>query len=288
MSKRPDAVQSSMSPLRYGSLGLASIALAAMLATIGMEAGAQRLPSKPASSRTSNARMKGIWEPVNYNQDLTLEGVYFVTPTTGWASGQGGTIIRTTDGGATWTAQLGGDPQNPDRSIRDLRFVDQRHGFAVQSTGVGDHSLLRTVDGRTWRASGTIAQHRGDYVFTSPTVGFVSDHNVISRTRDAGRSWQKVMDCAASITVNGLARTTPCSIESLSFPTPQIGYGAATAPSGVKGSVHRQDDRRRQHMGDTASAGRRIGSPGLHHVHRSQQWLPLHVRGKVFLHRGRW
>jgi photosystem II stability/assembly factor-like uncharacterized protein len=172
---------------------------------------------------------------VSYNQDLALESVYFVTPRTGWASGQGGTIIKTTDAGAHWTPQLGGDPQSPGLPIRDLRFVDQRHGFAVQATGVGDHSLLRTVDGRTWRASGTIAQHRGDYVFTSPTVGFVSAGNEIRRTRDAGRSWQKVMDCAASINVNGLTRNVRCSIESLSFPTPQVGYGVGNSEGGVKG-----------------------------------------------------
>ena len=193
-------------------------------------------------SRASNVRMKGIWEPVNYGEDLTLESVYFVTPTVGWASGQAGTIIKTVDGGAHWTPQLGGTPQNESRSIGDLRFVDQRHGFAVQSTGIGDHALLRTIDGRSWKASGTVPQHRGDYVFTSPTVGFASTGNEIRRTRDAGRSWQKVMDCATSISVNGLARNTPCSIESLSFPTPQIGYGAGTAPGGIKGCLHRQDD----------------------------------------------
>jgi photosystem II stability/assembly factor-like uncharacterized protein len=212
------------------SLIVLGLAVAAM-------ASAQPVPRKPASSvpRTSNARMKGIWEPVNYGEDLTLESVYFVTPRVGWASGERGTIIKTVDGGAHWTPQLGGTPQNEARAIGDLRFVDQRHGFAVQSTGIGDHSLLRTVDGRTWRSSGTVPQHRGDYVFTSPTVGFASTGNEIRRTRDAGRSWQKVMDCATSVSVNGLSRNTPCSIESLSFPTPQIGYGVGTAPGGIKG-----------------------------------------------------
>jgi photosystem II stability/assembly factor-like uncharacterized protein len=194
----------------------------------------QRKPA-PSVPRASNARMKGIWEPVNYGEDLTLESVYFVTPRVGWASGASGTIIKTVDGGAHWSPQLGGTPQNEARAIGDLRFVDQRHGFAVQSTGIGDHALLRTVDGRTWRSSGTVPQHRGDYVFTSPTVGFASTGNEIRRTRDAGRSWQKVMDCATSVSVNGLSRNTPCGIEGLSFPTPQIGYGAGTAPSGISG-----------------------------------------------------
>lgn len=235
MSKRPAAGQRSAFVGHSGFLSL-TLFLAAFF-TAAPLAGAQRVATKPTSptSRASNARMKGIWEPVNYGEDLTLESVYFVTPTVGWASGQSGTIIKTVDAGAHWTPQLGGTAQNEARSIGDLRFVDQRHGFAVQATGIGDHSLLRTTDGRTWRASGTVPQHRGDYVFTSPTIGFASTGNEIRRTRDAGRSWQKVMDCATSISVNGLSRNTPCSIESLSFPTPQIGYGAATAPGGIKG-----------------------------------------------------
>lgn len=236
MSKRPAADQRSVFASLSSPAWLAVFLVFALFADVTLAA-AQRVAGKPASSmsRASNTRVKGIWEPVNYGEDLSLESVYFVTPTVGWASGQAGTIIKTVDGGAHWTPQLGGTPQNEGRSISDLRFVDQRHGFAVQSTGIGDHALLRTTDGRSWKASGTVPQHRGDYVFTSPTVGFASTGNEIRRTRDAGRSWQKVMDCATSISVNGLTRNTPCSIESLSFPTPQIGYGAGTAPGGIKG-----------------------------------------------------
>ena len=43
-------------------------------------------------------------------------------------------------------------------AIRELRFVDATHGFAVQSTGVGDYSLLRTSDGQTWDKPGKVAQ----------------------------------------------------------------------------------------------------------------------------------
>jgi photosystem II stability/assembly factor-like uncharacterized protein len=196
-------------------------------------ASAQRGATKQVSANamTASSRVKGIWESVSYNQDIALESVYFVTPTVGWASGKNGTIIKTVDAGAHWTAQLGGDPQNDSKKIADLRFVDQRHGFAVQSTGVGDHTLLRTVDGQTWRASGTVPQSRGDYVFTSPTVGFASTHNEIRRTRDAGRSWQKVLDCATTVNVDGLSRSVVCTVESLSFPTPEVGYGLALSPN---------------------------------------------------------
>ena len=186
--------------------------------------------------RTANAqqpRYKAVWEPVSYKQDLTLYSVYFVTPDIGWASGEGGTIIKTTDGGTTWTPQLGGDPQNAAREITDLRFVDQHTGFAVQVTGVGDHALLRTTDGENWEATGTVGQHRGDYIFTSSTVGFQSAKNTIFATQDAGRTWKPVMSCQMSVQVDGLTKTAACEMNSFHFPTPDVGYAMGGSP--VKG-----------------------------------------------------
>ena len=134
------------------AMPIAALVLSALISVSSQDAMAQRGRAKPVSAPGTSARTKGIWESVSYNQDLNLESVYFVTPNIGWASGAAGTIIKTLDGGAHWTPQLGGDPQGTGSTIRDLRFVDQRHGFAVQ-----DASLLRTVDGQTWRSSGTIS-----------------------------------------------------------------------------------------------------------------------------------
>ena len=209
-----------------GSVSFSVAVLTVAMAAVAPAAFAQRSPAMLAASTapSSAPRVKGIWEPVSYNQDLSLKSVYFVTPSIGWASGQGGTIIKTVDGGAHWAAQLGGDPENAASPIVDLRFVDQRHGFGAQYNGGGDPLLLRTVDGQTWRASGTVPYYRSDYLFTTPAVGFASVGKEVRRTGDAGHSWQKVMDCAAKINVDGLSRNVPCETVSLSFPTPQVGY----------------------------------------------------------------
>ena len=214
---------------------ITALALSALISMTSQDAIAQRRPAKPVSAPVTNSRMKGIWESVSYNQDLELTSVYFVTPKVGWVSGQAGTILKTVDAGAHWTPQLGGDPAGAASIIRDLRFVDQRHGFAVQNNGGSDPALLRTVDGQTWRASGTVPQHRGDYIFTTPTVGFTSTGIEIRRTRDAGRSWQKVMDCATNLNIDGLSRNIQCQIESITFPTPQIGYAAGQIPGNYRG-----------------------------------------------------
>ncbi len=38
----------------------------------------------------------------------SLQSVKFISTTVGWAVGVGGTILRTTDGGTTWTLQSSG------------------------------------------------------------------------------------------------------------------------------------------------------------------------------------
>ena len=192
---------------------------------------------RPATTTSAPPRFKAIWEPVNYKQDLELQSVYFVTPDIGWVSGAAGTILKTTDGGTTWTPQLGGDPQNDARRISGLKFVDQNNGFAYQTTGVGDWVLLHTTDGANWEASGTIGQGHGDYAFVSPTVGVQSAQQKIKRTQDAGKTWKPVANCALTVDVGGLSRNAQCDIEAFHFPTPNVGYAIGSLHGGIKGVV---------------------------------------------------
>src|SRR4051812_15009402 len=90
-------------------------------------------------------KFKAIWEPVNVKEDIELQSVRFSSPGEGWVAGgrtvMRGVILHTTDGGATWQIELG-DPGSSDRAYNDLRFAGPAL-FAVQSTGIGDHKLLR-------------------------------------------------------------------------------------------------------------------------------------------------
>ncbi|MGH8285831.1 MAG: hypothetical protein ACRETT_08700, partial [Steroidobacteraceae bacterium] len=43
---------------------------------------------------TAGTKLKGIWEPVNYSEDLELIDVFFVTPEIGYVSGAAGTILK--------------------------------------------------------------------------------------------------------------------------------------------------------------------------------------------------
>jgi photosystem II stability/assembly factor-like uncharacterized protein len=79
-----------------------------------------------------------------------------------------GTILYTNDGGNTWTPQLGGDPQSKEERVDASRFLDAKHGWALQGG-----KILRTSDGENWEQIGAIPQGWGvvEYVFLSPTTG---------------------------------------------------------------------------------------------------------------------
>src|SRR5207244_1096214 len=118
------------------------------------------------------------------------------------AVGDYGTILRTTDGGATWTRQSSGTTS----PLRGVSFTDANTG-----TAVGDKdTILRTTDGGvTWKAQSsgtTTASFRGVF-FSDANIGTVVgcgsgklmqfyEHffgcieGAILRTSDGGATWK--------------------------------------------------------------------------------------------------
>jgi photosystem II stability/assembly factor-like uncharacterized protein len=85
-----------------------------------------------------------------------LRGVRFINANTGWAVGDSGAIIKTTNGGTNWTSQSSGTTQH----LKGVHFVDTNLGFAVGNAG----TVLATVNGgTTWapQISGTTANLNG-------------------------------------------------------------------------------------------------------------------------------
>jgi photosystem II stability/assembly factor-like uncharacterized protein len=216
---------------RSTSMGISPILGRWLAASFAATCLVAALPSPRAAGLATpveKPKYKAIWEPVNYGEDLELTGVHFVDGQTGYVTGAAGTILFTKDGGTTWTAQLGGDPKASDRPIRDLRFIDATHGWAVQSTGGGDHRLLHTRDGQSWEDAGTVAQHRGDYTFVSDTDGFCTSHDQILATKDGGRTWRPAYACRVKTEINGLTREVSCELATITFASPKVGYAVST------------------------------------------------------------
>src|SRR4029079_12282208 len=90
------------------------------------------------------------WVKRTLPTDKTLFGIYFSTPSEGWAVGIDGLVLHTTDAGATWTVQHG----NPEpATIDELAFND-----ALKNPGMYAISVLGTT-GLAVASRGTVRRH---------------------------------------------------------------------------------------------------------------------------------
>ena len=92
-----------------------------------------------ASAADENESFHRFW-PDN------LFAVDFVSEQTGYIAGQGGTVLRTTDGGENWDALYIGKNE----LIRRLDFVSEKEGWAIGHRG----SIFHTANaGEDWQFS---------------------------------------------------------------------------------------------------------------------------------------
>lgn len=99
-----------------------------------------------STSRHATAR----WIPLDTGSDASLRGVCAVGDGVVWASGSNGTVLRSVDGGASWTSHPvppapGGGPND----LRDIEALDARRAWVLSITEPA--RILRTEDGgATW------------------------------------------------------------------------------------------------------------------------------------------
>ena len=123
----------------------------------------------------------------------SLLSVHFVNATTGYASGEMGTILRTTNGGSMWQLL----PTGVSNAFDAVRFVNSDTGFAFAR---GSIVFKTTNGGISWlqsSVSGIIGIFRS-VSFPDPNKGyavgyFVNGANLssfIAKTTNAGSTWQ--------------------------------------------------------------------------------------------------
>jgi photosystem II stability/assembly factor-like uncharacterized protein len=122
-----------------------------------------------------------VWQMQDSGTTAGLRGIDSVDGTVAWASGTGGTVLRTTDGGAHWQkcAIPDGDRDGASLDFRGVQAWDMATAI-VMASGPGDKSrLYKTTDGcTTWTL-----------LFTNPDKdGFWDDLQFIPASgRDQGR-----------------------------------------------------------------------------------------------------
>jgi photosystem II stability/assembly factor-like uncharacterized protein len=141
------------------------------------------------------ATLAASWVPQPSGSDSELRGLAVLDAKHAWASGSGGTVLRTQDG-EHWDklAVPGGETLD----FRDIETLDAKT-VVLMSAGPGEASrIYRSADaGATWALSHTNPDKKGFYdaiAFWDARHGIVmgdpvDGHFVVRVTEDGGRTW---------------------------------------------------------------------------------------------------
>jgi photosystem II stability/assembly factor-like uncharacterized protein len=134
---------------------------------------------------------------------VRLRGVSAVDPKTVWASGNKGTYLRTTDGGAHW--ESGVVAGAADLDFRDVHGVNTSTAYLL-SSGEGEKSkIYETTDGgRSWNLQFTNHEPKAffdGFAFWDPVAGIFP----VIRTNDGGATWTPIPSGNSPIAIPGEA-----------------------------------------------------------------------------------
>lgn len=161
------------------------------------------------------------WRPVRFGE---LTDITFASKGRAWAIGTWGTVLRSTDGGDTWT-QLGTGIRN------DLHSIAAVQGGAVLCAGSQDRSSVWYSDdaGATWSSSSSMAADSGGVVSIVQRIDgetWLSKPDALLSSTDGCRTWR-----------SRLVRRESGDFGELQFSQDgRVGWAASDGP------VHRTDD----------------------------------------------
>ena len=227
-----------------------------LLCALGANAQTARRPAAPrkvesaAAAKSDKPQVVYRWDVQKSGVTDDLLGVCFVNPKVGYAVGKANTIIKTTDGGNTWTRLL---ERKEDPDLGSVAFTSPEDGWVMAGPllhtsdggeswqpavplpgppGFGGGSMLgpsrlqlhvhnmgvgvfRSDDGgRTWRTLGTPAHN--DYAavfFVDDQHGWISgDLGELAATADGGATWTE------------LPPPLKASFMKIQFVSPEVGW----------------------------------------------------------------
>ncbi len=131
------------------------------------------------------------WVQIGSPTSSSLQRLHFIDNLTGWAAGQSGTIIHTTNSGQSWVIQSSGVETN----IHNIFFLNENLGWALTWTTDSPYRtlILETTDGG---ASWITKVYGQDNIFMN-TIFFLDSLNgwmggfggVVVKTTNGGLDW---------------------------------------------------------------------------------------------------
>ena len=142
------------------------------------------------------------WEPQTSHTEANFRAVSAASANVVWVGGSGGTFVRTTDGGKTWTPGHVSGAETCD--FRDVQAIDAQTAYlmAAGPAEKGQARIYKTVTGgQSWtmvyetRQPGVFFDSMD---FSNPQAGTVMSDPVngkwfIIQTQDGGASWQQIL-----------------------------------------------------------------------------------------------
>lgn len=152
------------------------------------------------------------WVKQNVNTTAGLRGLSVVNEKVVWASGTGGTVIRTTDGGKTWKVITVPGAEKLD--FRDIEAFDTNTAY-ILSIGNGESSrIYKTIDGgATWKLQFKNSNEKAFFdaiacwdrnnciAMSDPVDG----KYVLVNTIDGGANWKTILGIQMPSAKNGEA-----------------------------------------------------------------------------------
>ncbi len=132
---------------------------------------------------------KNLWAPRDSKTSEMLTSLSFIDDKHGWATGHGGVIIHTEDGGENWEVQRESSLQN--QPLFDIQFVSKNIGYAC---GAYD-ALLKTIDGgKSWSSLSTGVEniYSGLFFHDAENGFLVGEFGSLLKTSDGGESWKQM------------------------------------------------------------------------------------------------
>lgn len=190
----------------------------------------------------------GQWVKQSVDTQAGLRGLSVVNEQIVWASGTGGSVIRTIDGGKTWNILTVPGAEKLD--FRDVEAFDANTAY-ILSIGNGDSSrIYKTTDGgKTWKLQFTNADPKAFFdavacwdrlnciAMSDPVEG----HYLLIATTDGGANWKRIVSNKMPAAKDGEAAFAASG-------TCLIAHGKNTAflvSGGTDARVFRSDDRGR-------------------------------------------
>ncbi len=121
------------------------------------------------------------WYQQSSNTSSTLKSVFFINKTTGWACGFE-TVIKTIDGGSTWTASF------LEGYHKSVFFLDETNGWICGEGG----RIYKTINGgNNWiTVNSSVPFILNQITFSDNNTGVVTGYNkTILKTTNSGLNW---------------------------------------------------------------------------------------------------